>query len=61
MNTIIRLSEVLHAKYGYYVPTNKNEFDELIVPKEVVDHLEGTIQTETAAYTDEAGVEYSTW
>lgn len=69
MNTIIRLSEVLEKKFNYYVPTikelsyesvyfYKDEFDERIVPKEVVDHLESTIQTETAS---QMNLVQSTW
>ena len=59
---------MLHSKFRYYVPIKeigyesiyfyKDEFDERIVPNEIVDYLEGMIQIETAAYTDEFGLEY---
>ena len=64
MNTIIRISEVLFQKYGYYVPLAeigyeshlfyKEEIDEQLVPMNIIDHLEGPILTESASYTDSA-------
>ena len=68
MNTIARISEVLFQKYGYYVPLaeigyeshlfNKEEIDEELVPTSVIDHLEGSISTESASYTDAEGNYY---
>lgn len=68
MNTIIRISEVLFQKYGYYVPLAeigyeshlfyKEEIDEELVPTSVIDHLEGPISTESASYTDAEGNYY---
>ena len=68
MNTIIRISEVLFQKYGYYVPLAeigyesnlfyKEEIDEELVPTSVIDQLEGSISTESASYTDAEGNYY---
>lgn len=68
MNTIIRISEVLFQKYGYYVPISeigyesntfyKEEIDEQLVPPFVQEHLENPIQTESANYTDAKGDYY---
>lgn len=62
MNTIIRISEVLFQKYGFYVPLAeigyeshifyKEEIDEQLVPASVIEHLEDPISTESASYTD---------
>ncbi|WP_342533889.1 hypothetical protein MHB40_03160 [Lysinibacillus sp. FSL K6-0057] len=68
MNTILRISEVLFQKYGYYVPISeigyeshsfyKEEIDERLVPMFVLEHLENLIQTESANYTDAEGNYY---
>lgn len=68
MNTILRISEVLFQKYGYYVPIAeigyesqifyKEEIDEELVPPFVLEHLEVPIQTESANYTDATGDYY---
>jgi len=68
MNTILRISEVLFQKYGYYVPISeigyeshtfyKEEIDERLVPTFVLEHLENLIQTESANYTDAEGNYY---
>ena len=60
MNTIIRISEVLFQKYGYYVPLAeigyesnlfyKEEIDEQLIPASVIEHLEGPISTESTSY-----------
>ncbi|MCM3389148.1 hypothetical protein M3649_13480 [Ureibacillus chungkukjangi] len=65
LNTILRISEVLHQKYGYYVPIReigyesnlfyKDELDENLVPLEVVDHLVEPFMTVAASYTDVEG------
>ena len=62
MNTILRISEVLFQKYGYYVPFAeigyeihtfyKEEIDEELVLPFVLENLEDPIQTESANYTD---------
>lgn len=68
MNTIIRISEVLFQKYGYYVPLAKigyeshlfykEEIDEELVPTSFIEHLEGPISTESASYIDAKGNYY---
>ena len=68
MNTILRISEVLFQKYGYYVPISqigyeshsfyKEEIDENLVPPFVLEHLEEPFQTESASYTDAKGDYY---
>lgn len=68
MNTIIRISEVLFQKYGFYVPISeigyeshtfyKEEIDEHLVPSSVIEHLEDPIQTECANFTDAEGNYY---
>lgn len=68
MNTILRISEVLFQKYGFYVPLAeigyesnlfyKEEIDEELVPASVIDHLEDPISTESANYTDTEGNYY---
>ena len=68
MNTIIRISEVLFQKYGYYVPLKeigyeshtfyREEIDEDLVPASVLERLEEPIQTESASYTDAKGDYY---
>lgn len=68
MNTIIRISEVLFEKYGYYVPLAhigyeshtfyKEEIDEQLVPASIIEHLEEPIATESASYTDIEGNDY---
>ena len=65
MNTILRISEVLFQKYGYYVPISeigyeshifyREEIDERLVPPFVLEHLEDPISTESANYTDAEG------
>ena len=55
-------------KYSIYVPISeigyetvllyKEEIDEKLVPAEVVDHLEGPIETESASYIDTNGDEH---
>lgn len=68
MNTIIRISEVLFEKYGYYVPLAeigyeshsfyREEIDEELVPASAIEHLVEPIQTESASYTDAEGDYY---
>ncbi|WP_312505954.1 hypothetical protein [Lysinibacillus sp.] len=68
MNTIIRISEVLFQKYGFYVPLveigyesytfYKEEIDEALVPASVIEHLEEPILTESASYIDLEGNYY---
>lgn len=68
MNTIIRISEVLFQKYGFYVPLAeisyesqlfyKEEIDEQLVPASVIEHLESPILTESASYIDMEGNYY---
>ena len=68
MNTITRISEVLFQKYGYYVPLAeigyeshlfyKEEIDEELVPKYVIEHLAEPITTESASYIDANGDYY---
>lgn len=68
MNTIIRISEVLFQKYGYYVPISeigyeshlfyREEIDEELVLASVLENLEEPIQTESANYTDATGDYY---
>lgn len=68
MNTIIRISEVLFQKYGFYVPLveigyeshifYKEEIDEQLVPASVIEHLEEPILTESASYIDLEGNDY---
>ena len=68
MNTILRISEVLHQKYGYYVPLReigyesnlfyKDDLDENLVPSEVIEHLVEPFMTEAASYTDLEGNDY---
>lgn len=65
MNTIIRISEVLFEKYGYYVPLAeigyeshsfyREEIDEELVPASVLAHLEEPFETESASYIDAEG------
>lgn len=68
MNTIIRISEVLFQKYGYYLPLSeigyesmvfyREEIDEELVPASVLEHLVEPFQTESASYTDAEGNYY---
>ncbi|AWE06342.1 hypothetical protein DCE79_02605 [Lysinibacillus sp. 2017] len=68
MKTIIRISDVLFKKYGYYVPISEigyeshefyaEEIDEALVPKYVIEHLAEPITTESASYTDANGDYY---
>ena len=65
MKAIQRLIEVMMEKYGIYVPMSeigyetvflyKEEIDEQLVPAVIIDHLEGSIETESASYIDENG------
>ena len=68
MNTILRISEVLFQKYGFYIPISeigyeshsffKEEIDGQLVAPFVLEHLENPIQTECANYTDAEGNYY---
>ena len=69
MNTILRISEVLFQKYGYYVPISQigyeshvfnlvEEMDQELFPANILDHLEAPFQTESADYTDIKGNYY---
>lgn len=68
INTIIRISEVLFQKYGYYIPISqigyeshafyRQEIDEQLVPNFVLEHLEEPFETENASYTDAEGNYY---
>lgn len=68
MNVITRMTDVLLRKYGFYVPVSeigveshilyKEEIDEQLIAREVIDHLADPISTESANYTDTEGNYY---
>lgn len=68
MNTLLRISEVLFQKYVFYVPILeigyeshtcfKEEVDEQLVPKSMLEDLDAPIQTEAANYTNAEGNYY---
>lgn len=63
-----RLSQVLTKKLGFYVPISeigyesiwfmKEEVDERLVPKHILESLSDTIVADTASYTDAEGNYY---